>query len=370
MDTIRQMANEKILVALSGGLDSAAAVLLLREQGYEPYGLYLDLTGDPAGRRKAQETARQLRLSLQVELLDELFRREIVEDLLAQHRAGRTPAPCSRCNPRIKWKVLGEVADRMGIEKIATGHYVRTIRTEFGGVESVSFRRGIDPAKDQSYYLWDVPESLVRRAVIPLGERTKTEVRTWMKKNHGLTEIADQRESMGVCFLKGEKYADFLKTHLDFAPGEVLERETGQVIGRHEGYALYTVGQKRGFTVDAPSGPYTVVATDSIRNEVVVSNDPEALYAREIYLADWRIGNRDELLERAERELAVMVRGLGRNPQRPGARIEFLSAPENGQTLLKVTLLNDKAWAVCPGQPCAFYLRDRLVGGGIVTAPF
>lgn len=364
------MANEKIAVALSGGLDSAAAVLLLREQGYEPYGLYLDLVDDPAGRRKAEETARQLDVPLRVEPLAELFRREIVEDLLAQHRAGRTPAPCSRCNPRIKWKVLGEVADRMGIEKIATGHYVRTIRTEFGGVASVSFRRGVDPVKDQSYYLWDVPEPLIRRAVMPLGETTKAEVRAWMKERYGLTEIADQRESMGVCFLKGTGYGDFLRKHLDFEPGDVFERETGVVIGRHEGYPLYTIGQKRGFTVDAPSGSYTVVGTDPARNQVLVSKDPEALYTREIYLTDWRIGNRDELLEKAGDELTVMVRGLGRNPQQPGCRVEFLPAEGNGQTLLKVTLLNDKAWAVCPGQPCAFYLGDRLVGGGIVTVPF
>lgn len=348
--------GDEVLVALSGGLDSAAVVLLLREAGYRPCALFLDMLDSSAVRQAAAGTAEMLGVELIVEPCANRFRTEIIDFVLSEHTAGRTPAPCSRCNPRIKWKLLAEAADRLGIHYIATGHYVRTTRHEDG---HTYFRRGIDPAKDQSYYLWDVPEPLIERAVLPLGDYTKAEVRDLLKNKYGLTELAGRRESMGVCFLENRRYGDFLRSHLPentVRPGEVVTL-AGEVIGTHEGYALYTAAQKRGFSLFEPSS-YAVIGIDALQNRIIVGPG-EALHYGTLLLKEWRLTAVDEALARAD-EMQVMVRGIGRNPH-GGCRIEV-----RGDGRLEIHLLKDTAWAVMPGQPVVFYLDDRVAGGGIL----
>lgn len=350
--------NKDILVALSGGLDSAAAVLFLREAGYRPRALFLDMLDSEQACRQAAEAADALGVELIVEPCADQFRQEVIDYVLAGHATGSTPAPCSRCNPRIKWRLLAEAADRLGIFHIATGHYVRTIRHNNG---YFYFRRGIDPAKDQSYYLWDVPESLIRRAVLPLGNYTKAEVRAILKEKYGLTGLAQRRESMGVCFLGCSSYGDFLRTHLPeelLRAGEVVDL-SGKIIGRHEGCPLYTAGQKRGFTLfdDIHKG-VAVVGVDIKRTRVIAGPD-EALYRRELILKEWRAVCPEELLDRSD-DLRIMIRGIGRNPE-GGCRLQVLN-----DRRLHITLRQDKAWAPMPGQPAVFYLDDRVVGGGIL----
>lgn len=351
--------HREVLVALSGGLDSAAVVLFLREAGYCPRALFLDMLDSATARDAAAQTAGSLDVELTVVPCADRFRDEIIDYVLAEHAAGRTPAPCPRCNPRIKWRLLAEAADRLGIFHIATGHYVRTVRHENG---HFYFRRGIDPAKDQSYYLWDVPETLIERAVLPLGNYTKADVRIFLKEKYGLTELAGRRESMGVCFLGGSSYGDFLRAHLPedaLRPGEVVD-PSGNVIGCHEGYALYTAGQKRGFTLFDPAfcRQAAVIAVDAKRNRVITGPD-EALYRRKMILTEWRAVCPEELFGRAD-DLRIMVRGIGRNPD-GGCGLTVL---DDGR--LEVTLLQDKVWAPMPGQPAVFYLDDRVVGGGIL----
>lgn len=355
-----------VLVALSGGLDSAAVVLLLREAGYRPRALFLDMLDSPAERERAMATAEALEVELHIEPVADLFRKEIIDYVLSEHAAGRTPAPCSRCNPRVKWRILASVADRLGIWHIATGHYVRVVTSVFGGEGHSYFRRGIDPAKDQSYYLWDVPEELVKRAVMPLGDYTKAEVRLILQERYGLAEVAGRRESMGVCFLGGRKYADFLRDSLPegvVRPGSV-EDASGRVVGVHEGVPLYTAGQKRGFSlfpcVSNLSVPLAVVGADPQRNVLLVDED-EALYSRVLFLRDWRAVSGIELLSPLVwPELRVMVRGIGRNP----IGGSMLTVLPDGR--IRLELSDDRAWALAPGQPIVFYLNDRVVGGGIL----
>lgn len=347
--------KDEVLVALSGGLDSAAVVLFLREAGYRPRALFLDMLGSADARQRAIDTARTLDVELTIEPCADLFRIEIIDYLLAEHAAGRTPAPCSRCNPRIKWRLLADAADRFGIHYLATGHYVRT--TTYGGHSY--FRRGADPAKDQSYYLWDVPEPLIRRALTPLGDYTKTEVRRILQQRYGLTELAGRRESMGVCFLGDLSYAEFLRSRLPLQPGEVV-LQSGEVVGEHDGFPLYTAGQKRGFQLfgTAPHSEASVTGVDAARNRIVVGPD-EALYSRTLLLKEWRTASLHELQERAD-EVRIMVRGIGRNPA-GGCRLFTEPAGR-----LRVTLLEERAWAAMPGQPVVFYLDDRVVGGGVL----
>ena len=351
--------HKDILVALSGGLDSAAVVLLLREAGYRPRALFLDMLDSPAARRAAADTAEMLGVELIVEPCADCFQTEIIDYVLTEHTEGRTPAPCSRCNPRIKWRLLAGAADRLGIHYIATGHYVRTVLHKDG---HFYFQRGIDPAKDQSYYLWDVPEHLIGRAVLPLGNYTKTEVRHILMERYGLAELAGRKESMGVCFLGGLSYGEFLQTQLNghVRPGEVVT-QAGDIVGRHGGYPLYTAAQKRGFSLFEPAS-YAVVGIDAARNRVIVGPD-EALHYRALLLKEWRAVSWTELQEHAQ-QVRVMVRGIGRNPD-GGCRIKMLA---DGR--LEVSLLKDTAWAVMPGQPVVFYLDDRVVGGGILDEAF
>lgn len=350
--------NKDILVALSGGLDSAAAVLFLREAGYRPRALFLDMLDSEQTRRQAAEAADALGVELIVEPCADLFRHEIIDYVLTGHTTGSTPAPCSRCNPRIKWRLLAAAADRLGIYYIATGHYVRTIQHDNG---YFYFRRGIDPAKDQSYYLWDVPESLIRRAVLPLGNYTKAEVRGILKERYGLTELERRRESMGVCFLNGDTYGEFLRKHLPeelLRAGEAVDL-SGKIIGHHEGCPLYTAGQKRGITLfDDKYKGMAVVGIDIQRNRVIAGPD-KALYHRELILKEWRPVCPEELFGRSD-DLRIWIRGIGRNPE-GGCRLQALN---DGR--LHITLLKDKAWAPMPGQPVVFYLDDRVVGGGIL----
>ncbi|MCD8186336.1 MAG: tRNA-specific 2-thiouridylase, partial [Rikenellaceae bacterium] len=236
-----------VLVALSGGIDSAATALILYERGYRVTGITFNLTGDEQAIAATEKLAERLRIPLVVEDVRQDFEREVQRYFIEGYMRGETPAPCSVCNPKIKWKTLTQAADRLGIERIATGHYIRLSR--WSGFYFV--RRGIDPVKDQSYYLWDLEQHTLRRALTPLGDFTKAQIRELMKL-WDFPDLAQKKESMGVCFLDQTGYAGFLcraVPRIDrLQGGEVTDRQ-GRVIGTHSGYPFYTVGQKRGFSL-------------------------------------------------------------------------------------------------------------------------
>lgn len=347
------MNRKQVLVALSGGMDSAAVVTLLREAGYEPRALYLDMLDSESERLKAVHTAKRLAVDLTIESVSELFRREIVDHLLSEHTRGVTPAPCSRCNPMIKWSTTASVADRMGIYHIATGHYVRIKERE----GHKYFQRGIDPTKDQSYYLWGVPEHIRHRAITPLGGYTKAEIRNRMSLL-GYSEIASQRESMGVCFLDGCGYNEFLHRRLNPSQGDVCLWD-GRVVGVHDGYELYTIGQRRGYKLlsdwKEQLAGHAVVRIDADTNSLIIGA-ADQLLSSVLWLENWLL---DEMYMAAT-PLSVMVRGIGRNPQKSAcATIE--------NDLLRIDLGTDNsAWAAAKGQPVAIYFEDIVVGGGIL----
>lgn len=335
--------------------------MFLREAGYRPRALFLDMLDAADLRQGAVAAAESLGVELIVERCAERFRDEVRDYVLTEHVAGRTPAPCSRCNPGIKWRLLADAADRLGIRHIATGHYVRTVRHTNG---RWYFRRGADLAKDQSYYLWDVPENYIERAVLPLGDYTKAEVRSLMAERYGLTELAERRESMGVCFLGSSTYGDFLRSGLPegvVRTGEVVDL-AGRVIGRHDGYPLYTAGQKRGLSLFHPdeTAGWAVVGVDAANNRITVGPD-EAMWYDTLLLKEWRTPELTELLTHGP-QVQAAVRGIGRNPL-PGCGMEI-----DADGRLRITLLQDKAWALSPGQPVVLYLGDRVVGGGILAA--
>lgn len=353
--------RRKVLVALSGGLDSAATVVLLQEEGFEVEALYLDILDDQCAREKAQATACMLGIKLHIAAIDSLFRATIIQYTLDEHEAGRTPAPCSLCNPTIKWSLLAQWADRLECPYIATGHYIQI--EQIG--RSFFVKRGIDPAKDQSYYLWRLPQSILQRAITPLGRYTKIQIREYLSRR-GFEDMASSGESMSICFLGGRSYSDFIKESLGsrVTPGEI-QTPDGEVVGYHNGYQLYTIGQKRGFTLEDASqdllGGAAVVAIKPKSNTVIVSRDQKHLLSNTLWGENWKAVNIDQLLQSDTTK--VMIRGIGRNPSQ-FCRITL--HPENG--LLRIELSDsDPAWAPAIGQPMTFYIGDLVVGGAYMT---
>ncbi|MFR9621076.1 MAG: tRNA methyl transferase PRC-barrel domain-containing protein [Rikenellaceae bacterium] len=333
----------KILLAFSGGIDSCAAVTILESQGFEVEAVTIDMIGDEMLLTTARMRAAELGITLHEVNAREIFRREVVDDFCAQYLSGRTPAPCTRCNSEIKWRILAQTADRLGIEKIATGHYFQIERE--GTKHYVA--RAKDCRKDQSYYLWGVAQSILARAVTPMGEMIKEDVKA---------TSSIKGESMGVCFLGKRPYAEFLESRGHAMPSGYMVDKQGEVVSRHNGIARYTIGQKRGEGI--PEG-LRVVAIRGAENQIVVGSN-DHLFHHTLHLGDCLFVDPTgvELLD----NLRVMVRGLGLNPQ-GDARVR-LSADSTRATIHLTT----PAWAPAPGQPIVIYSHDRVVGGGYLLS--
>lgn len=344
--------TEKIVVGMSGGVDSFATALLLQEKGYEVTGVNLELW-EKNDTTAVAGICRQLGIPLLYREARQLFREKVVQPFVRGYLSGQTPSPCCLCNGNIKWHLLAGVARELGIAKIATGHYVRIV--EQGGRYYIA--RGCDPVKDQSYFLWEVPEDILSRSVTPLGEYTKAAVKAWALER-GYAEIVRKRESMGICFLQGCNYREFVGRYTAErlpGPGRIVDRQ-GRVIGEHTGIFQYTVGQKQGMPL-WQGRPLYVAAIDAARNEIV-ADVKEGLYADTLVVEGIQAIRPEDLTAGG---VEIRIRGLGLNP-RGEVSLEPL---EDGKWKVR---LAEPAWAVAPGQPVAFYREDLLLGGGIATA--
>ncbi len=333
------MDNE-ILLAFSGGIDSCAAVALLRDWGYRVTALTIDMTGDDELLSVAKKRAAELGVPIHIVDGQDEFRDQIIDNFTSEYLSGRTPAPCTLCNREVKWKILADTADQLGIKHIATGHYFQI--EQHDGRFYVT--RAADPRKDQSYYLWSVPQEILARALTPMGQMIKEEVKA---------QSSIKRESMGVCFLNKMPYADFITSHCGELPhGKVVNRAE-EVVGRHNGVARYTIGQRRGEGI--PEG-LRVVELRADKNQICVGLNSE-LFHKRLYLEQCHFVDRS-IIESLN-NISVMVRGLGLNPE----GFATVQLTENGATIE----LESPAWAAAPGQPIVLYVGDRVVGGGYLT---
>ncbi|WP_291859526.1 tRNA 2-thiouridine(34) synthase MnmA, partial [Marinilabilia sp.] len=242
--------NNRVILGMSGGLDSTMSALLLKQQGYQVIGLTLKtwhLHPEQYNQelQKASSLARELGIEHSILDISQAFKKEVVDYFCEEYQTGRTPNPCNRCNPLIKWPWLIKKADELNCFWVATGHYVQKEKED----DRWYIKKGADHSKDQSYFLWNLNQDILERAIFPLGNLSKREVRK-MALAYGLNETARKKESMGVCFLGGTNYRDFLlqkqeNTELPVRKGEIVD-EAGTTLGSHPGLAFYTVGQKKG----------------------------------------------------------------------------------------------------------------------------
>ena len=360
------MTDEKktrVIVGMSGGVDSSAAAALLLEQGYDVVGITLKLWPQDCVSRaedkccgpQAVTDARAVchRLGIPYYLVDEAdaFQKTVIEYFADEYRAGRTPNPCVMCNQHLKFGTLIRRARQLGGEYIATGHYARLHRRDDG---RVLLKRGRDARKDQSYFLFSLRQDQLARSLFPLGELTKTDTREAARDAR--LKTADKEESMEICFVPDNDYGGFLqKANLvQRHQGEIVDLR-GRVLGRHEGIEFYTIGQRKGLGLTSPK-PLYVLELDAISNRVVVGDESGLL--------------RDEfVVERCNwipfdtpvgsLEVTARIRY-----NHPGA-LATVTPLADGSARVK---LHAPQRAVTPGQACVFYEDDLVVGGGWIRA--
>jgi tRNA-specific 2-thiouridylase len=351
-------SKPSVLVAMSGGVDSSVAACLLAEAGYDVVGSHLRLVhGDgldhgccgPTAERDAREVADAAGLPFEVVDLTDVFEERVVADFVAELEAGRTPNPCVRCNERIKFGAFSERARGLGVDFVATGHYVRTARDAGGRWH---LYRGADPAKDQSYVLHMLGQEALSKSLFPVGGLSKEETRRHAGRL-GLA-VATKLDSQELCFVppgQAQVFAAERAPHLA-KEGDVVDA-SGRVLGTHEGTYRYTIGQRRGLGVSMQERSY-VVDVDASSNRVVVG--PSELLARrglEAERVNWIAGRPGGPFE-----AKVKIRYRG-DPA--PAVVEPRAAAE-----ARVEFRNPQR-AVTPGQSVVFYSGDEVVGGGTIT---
>lgn len=361
--TVSQTRKARVLCGMSGGVDSSAAAALLLEQGYEVVGITLKLwpqdclsrAEDKCCGPQAVTDARAVchRLGIPFYLVDEAkeFQEQVIQYFAAEYKAGRTPNPCVMCNEKLKFGNLLQRARKLGAEFIATGHYARVEQSADGSRHLL--KRGRDERKDQSYFLFSLRQDQLARSLFPLGEMTKTDTRDVAREAR--LKTADKEESMEICFVPDKDYGRFLTQSnlVEKHAGDIVNTR-GEVLGRHEGIAFYTIGQRKGLGLSSPA-PLYVIALDAAQNRVVVG--------------DASLLDRDELvIERCNWiawETPPASFGALAKIRYNHAGVEAAVTPlENGRARVKLQVPQR---AITPGQACVLYQDDLVLGGGWIA---
>jgi len=328
---------------MSGGVDSTVSALLLQDMGYEVEGVYMVMHNleelNTQNIKKAQKVADFLGIKLHIHNIQDSFKDEVYNYFVDSYKKGLTPNPCVVCNRTIKFGKMADFADSLGIEKIATGHYVR--------VQDGFFYKAKDLNKDQSYFLAKVKKDIVNRVVFPLGDWLKDDVKEYASKVEVLKEFAKQSESTEICFVENS-YVDILQEHFNTDISGVVKDTNGKEVGHHKGYMHYTIGKRRGFVVNGAHEPHYVVDLDAKNNTLIVGTKDKL----EVNLI--KIANINLFIDKNEFECEVKVR----------YRTAGVKAKVTIVDNLGVIELKESVFGVAKGQFAVFYDNDKLLGGG------
>ena len=354
----------KVLVGLSGGVDSAVAAALLVEQGHEVSAGYMKnwinqegIPGDCPWEEDIEDArgvAAKLGIEFRVIDLIDSYRERIVDYLVDGYRSGITPNPDVWCNREMKFGIFLDYALEQGFEKVATGHYAR--HREVKGMAQIL--RGADPNKDQSYFLSLMTQHQAAHALFPTGEMLKPAVRDVAKRFE--LPVADKKDSQGICFLGQVKMSDFLSHYLPDSPGEIVDTQ-GKVMGQHRGLHFYTLGQRKGHGVASPREgmAYVVVGKDVAKNQLVVGWDAEG--SGDLYSSQCVVGSVSALNEPLDTKRLIDAQPRYRAKAEPAVLVPL----EDGRISLR---FERPQRAIAPGQICGFYDGGRLLGGGVFEA--
>ena len=358
---VTQTSKKRVVIGLSGGVDSSAAARLLLDQGYDVIGITLKLWPQDCVSRaedkccgpQAVMDARAVshKLGIPYYLIDEAadFQKQVINYFAEEYKAGRTPNPCVVCNERLKFGNLINRARQLGAEYIATGHFARVEKSG----DRYLLKRGRDPKKDQSYFLFSLRQDQLARAIFPLGELTKNDTREIARESH--LKTADKEESMEICFVPDKDYGRFLQQAnlVQKHRGDVVDRH-GRVLGQHDGIEFYTIGQRKGLGISS-THPLYVVDLDARNNRVIVGD--EAALER----SEFRIERCNWIPFAAPPESIEVTAKIRYN--HPGTAATVVPHKDGSATVK----LHVPQRAITPGQACVLYQDDLVVGGGWIA---
>jgi tRNA-specific 2-thiouridylase len=340
----------RILVGLSGGLDSMYAAYKLIKEGHEVEGAVAVMHGfsDTEGARDAAES-----LGIRIHVIDATERfKAVKENFVSEYVAGRTPNPCVICNPLVKFRVLADFAKENGFDKIATGHYAQVTTLEEDGSVRYAISRALDSRKDQTYMLHRLPADVLSMLILPLSDEVKTEVREKARANG--FKVAQKKESQEICFIPDGDYASYIEQTVGKIPEGDFVLEDGTVIGRHKGIIRYTVGQRKGLGISYGERIF-VSRINAVTNTVVLSR--EGSYTDTVFVKDIVFSGMKEPDKGEERRVSVKLRYLAR----PASATAIFDG--NGGAMIK---LDTPEKAVTPGQSAVMYDGDTVLAGGFI----
>ncbi|QHD65198.1 tRNA 2-thiouridine(34) synthase MnmA [Neorickettsia findlayensis] len=358
----RASNDVKVMVAMSGGVDSSTVAAYLHRAGYKVIGVTLQLhsnfTSTQTNKKTccagsdifdAKRVAAQFGFLHYVVNMEETFRKEVIEDFAYSYLRGETPIPCIKCNQTVKFRDLMKIAKNLSVDALVTGHYVRRVSTENG----LELHRGADPIKDQSYFLFNTTREQLEFLRFPLGNLKKSETRDLARKLS--VDISEKPESQDICFVNGKSYADVIKKFRPDAqkPGKILSTN-GEVLGTHNGTIHYTIGQRHGLQLSSPT-PLYVVKIDA-RNNIIIVGTRDKLQQRSLYVKEVNWLDAKELTTGLECEVKL----------RSGTDTVKGCLYPSGD-LVKVALAEEPQCAIAPGQACVMYHGSKVLGGGWIV---